>query len=86
MARRNGKRTTRRIAGVVATTIDFRTWTWSIGTTLYRWCKLGHLEIVGKKECARINYWHKLEAAVAWTVGYAEGYRHHRWGHTYQVQ
>lgn len=72
MALRNGCGT-RVIRGAHATTVDGRTWTWSVRCQLYRWCKLGHLEILCSSRCGRIGYWRSLEAAVAWTLGYAEG-------------
>jgi len=81
MGKLRGKVWTRRIAGIVARCVDGRTWTWSVGLIRYRWCKLGHLEIVGSRACARINFWRKLDAAIAWTIGFGEGLHRHRSGY-----
>jgi len=56
--------------GVVAQSIDGRTWTWPLSGVIYRWCLLGHLEVVLGKRVARVAYWKTLEAAMAYSAGY----------------
>jgi len=58
--------------GIVAQSIDGRTWTWPLSGLIYRWCLLGHLEVVLGKRVARIAFWKTLEAAMAYTAGYAD--------------
>jgi len=65
-----GCNSTRRVGGIVASTVDGRTWTWSVLHHAYRWCKLGHLEYWTPKQCARIGYHRELSAAISWTLGY----------------
>jgi len=66
--------------GVHASTIDGRTWTWTVDHQLYRWCRLGHLEIVSGKKVKRASYFRRLEAAIAWTSGYHDALRDMRQG------
>jgi len=66
------RRRRKQAGGVVAQLIDGRTWTWSLSGVIYRWCKLGHLEVVLGKRVARIAYWKTLHAAMAYTAGYAD--------------
>jgi len=75
-----GKPQKHRVGGVIATTVDGRTWTWSVGPVYWRWCRLGHLEVLVEGRCGRINYWKSLDAAIAWTIGYGEGREHYRRG------
>jgi len=65
-----GCQSSRRVGGIVATTLDGRVWTWSVSLVKYRWCKLGHLEIIWNGRCARIGYLRELSAAISWTLGY----------------
>jgi len=60
----------RQAGGVVAESVDGRTWTWHLSGVMYRWCLLGHLEVVLGKRVARVAYWKTLQAALAYTAGY----------------
>jgi len=73
-----GCQSTRRVGGIVATTVDGRTWTWSVANVNYRWCKLGHLEINCNGRCARVGYHRELSAAISWTLGYNAALRDNR--------
>jgi len=80
---RNGQKPReKRQNGVVASSLDGRTWTWSTCHTVYRWCRLGHLEIIVGKNVRRVAFFRRLEAAVAYTCGYHDALRDTRSGST----
>jgi len=60
----------KRCGGVLAASVDGRTWTWTVGSQMYRWCLLGHVEIVSGRRVARIAYFRQLTEAIAYTIGY----------------
>lgn len=61
----------KRFNNVEVKSVDANVWSWTVGGSVYRWCKLGHLEYVGSSGLsARIACFRDLGVAVGWTLGY----------------
>jgi len=62
------------IIGVRCTSADGNVWTWNLGGRFFRWCKLGHCEMVNAATVTRVMYSKKLEGAVGYTAGWTDGF------------
>jgi len=66
------------LGGTIAYSENGVLWWWDSGGTRYRWCKLGHVEILSGKMIYRCGFFKQLGEAMAFTLGVAWCAAEHR--------